>query len=300
MKLLVTGSNGFVGGAILAQAGPHWELHGMARNVLPLAPSHIRHHQLDLLDAASFSRLFKEIGPDIVIHTAAIANIDFCQTNQTLAKAVNVGITQTIAALCGDAGIRLIHCSTDTVFDGIKGNYVEEDPPNPVNFYAETKLESEEIVRSASSKNVIARLALVMGLRKSEKGNSFLSDLIGKLDNHEQVKFAENEIRTPVDVKTLSDSLLELGEMSEFSGIIHLSGNTRINRYEMARQIAIAMNFSAELIIPVNSNAFPDRANRPDDVSLVNAKARRLLKTPMLSMQEGLAFIMNQKNGGQV
>jgi dTDP-4-dehydrorhamnose reductase len=120
------------------------------------------------------------------------------------------------------------------------------------------------------------------------------------LDNHEQVKFAENEVRTPVDVKTLSDSLLELGEMSEFSGIIHLSGNTRINRYEMARQIAIAMNFYAELIIPVNSNAFPDRAKRPDDVSMVNAKARRLLKTPMLSLQDGLAFIMNQKNGGRL
>jgi len=295
MKLLVTGSSGFVGGSTISQAGSDWEVHGVARSGPPSAQSHIHHHPLDLLHGEELARVFEKISPDIVIHTAAIANIDFCEKNQSLAKSVNVGITKTIAELCQDAGIRLIHCSTDTVFDGANGNYLEEDLPNPVNFYGKTKLESEEIVLSTSSNNVVARLALVMGLKKSDKGNSFLSDLIGRLENHETVKFAENEIRTPVDVKTLGASLLELARMHDFSGIIHLAGNTKINRYEMARQIAIAMNYSPGLIIPVNSNSIPGRAPRPNDVSLANAKARQLLNTPMLSLKEGLAFIMNRK-----
>ena len=139
-----------------------------------------------------------------------------------------------------------------------------------------------------------------MGLRKSEKGNSFLSDLIGKMENNEQVKFAENEIRSPVDVITLGASLLELAGKNDFGGIIHLAGNTRINRFNMARQIAIAMDFSPELVIPTNSNSIPDRAPRPNDASMVNTKARRILKTPMLSMQEGLALIIKGKKGGRI
>ena len=110
------------------------------------------------------ARLFVKIKPDVVIHPAAIANIDFCQKNQSMAKAINVDMTKTIAGLCKEAGIRLIHCSTDTVFDGIKGYYSEEDLPNPVNFYAETKLQAEKVVQEASSRNVVARLSLVMGL----------------------------------------------------------------------------------------------------------------------------------------
>ncbi len=217
-----------------------------------------------------------------------------------MAKAVNVDMTKTIAGLCKEASIRLIHCSTDTVFDGTKGFYNEEDLPNPVNFYAETKLQSEQIVQAASPKNVVARLALVMGLRKSEKGNSFLSDLIGKLENNEPIRFAENEIRTPIDVITLGASLLELAGKNDFGGIIHLAGNTRINRFDMARQIAMAMNFSPDLVIPTNSNLIPDRAPRPNDASMVNAKAQRILKTPMLSLQEGLALVINGKNGGKI
>lgn len=294
MKLLITGSNGFVASSVISHAKNQWEVHGIARSGLPADEKNVHYHLLDLSDTKKLSEIFFQIKPDVVIHTAAIANIDFCQKNQNIAQGINVDVTKEIASLCKKAGIKMIHCSTDTVFDGKKGMYVEDDLPNPVNFYAQTKVESEKIVLSASDKNVVARLALVMGLRVTEKGNSFLSDLIEKLKNNEQVKFAENEIRTPIDLITLGAALAELAG-NNFSGIIHLSGNTRINRFSMAKQIANAMNFDMELIISTDSNSIPDRAPRPNDASMENSKARQILKTRMLSLQEGLELTLNRK-----
>jgi dTDP-4-dehydrorhamnose reductase len=294
MKLLITGSNGFVAGSVIAHAKDNWEVHGIARSALSVDYDNVHFHLLDLLDAEKLAGLFIKIKPDVVIHAAAIANIDFCEKNKSMAGAINVDVTKTIARLCKEADIKMIHCSTDTVFDGTKGFYVEEDLPNPVNFYAETKVESEEIVLTASSKNVVARIALVMGLLSREKGNSFLFDLIEKLKSTEPVKFPENEIRTPVDVITLGAALVELAG-NNFAGIIHLSGNTRITRFDMAKQIAMAMKFSPELIISTNSNAIPDRAPRPNDTSMINSKAKQILKTSMCSLEEGLALVLNRK-----
>ncbi len=294
MKLLITGSNGFVAGSVITHAQDHWEVHGIARSALPVDHGNVHYHLLDLLDSEKLTELFHKIKPDVVIHAAAIANIDFCENNKSIAEEINVGVTKTIAQLCKEADIKMIHCSTDTVFDGTKGFYTEADFTNPINYYAETKVRSEQIVLSSAAKNIVARLALVMGLLSREKGNSFLFDLIEKLKNNEQVKFAENEIRTPIDVITLGASLVELAD-NNFAGIIHLAGNTRIDRFNMAKQIAVDMKFPAELIISTNSNSIPDRAPRPNDASMDNSKAKQILKTPMRSLHEGLALIMNRK-----
>ncbi|HVM87963.1 MAG TPA: NAD(P)-dependent oxidoreductase [Puia sp.] len=296
-KLLITGSNGFVAGSIMAQATANYEVHGIARAEMKSNHSSVTHHACDLTDATTFEKIFHSIQPDAVIHAAALANIDFCQNNQDAAKKVNVEVTRTVAQLCQLSGAKLVFCSTDTVFDGIKGDYVEEDAPNPVNFYAETKVQAEQIVLNASAKNVVARLALVIGLPVSGKGNSFLIDLITKLTKYEKVNYPENEIRTPIDVITLGASLIELSE-NDFHGIIHLSGNTKINRLHMANYVADTLQFSEttkSLILGTNSNAIAGRAKRPNDASMINGKAKKVLRTPMLSLEEGLALTLNKK-----
>jgi dTDP-4-dehydrorhamnose reductase len=295
MKLLITGSNGFVAGSIIAQAPADWEVHGIARSAPAVHSYKFTHHLVDLLDKEKLAECFSSIKPDVVIHTAAMANIDCCQNNPSIAHAINVEATRSLASLCEQADIKLIHCSTDTVFDGKKGFYVEEDEPNPINYYAETKLEAEKIVLASSTKNVVARLALVMGLPVIGKGNSFLADIMGKLKNKEEMKFAQNEIRTPINVISLGAALIELAQIKNVDGILHLAGNTRIDRYQMAREIATTLGFSPEMIIPTNSNNMVGRAPRPNDASMDNAKATRLLKTPLLSLTEGLSLILTKK-----
>ncbi|HEX9511171.1 MAG TPA: sugar nucleotide-binding protein, partial [Puia sp.] len=222
---------------------------------------------------------------------AAIANIDLCENEQEIAEAVNTGVTERLAAICGEIGAKLVFCSTDTVFDGKKGYYTEGDKPIPVNYYASTKIRAEQIVLAADKRNVVARLALVMGLPVMGRGNSFLADMLEKLKKGETLRFADNEIRTPIDVVTLGATLNELAA-GEFGGIVHLAGNTRVNRYDMARRIALKTGFTDAAILAINSNSLAGRAPRPDDASLDNSRARANLKTPMLSLEEGLELTL--------
>ena len=294
MKLLITGFNGFVAGSVIAHAQGTWEIHGIGRSESPGNEPGIFYHTLDLLDEQKFIPLFNEISPDAVIHTAAMANIDVCQVNQEKAEQVNVGITKMIARLCSARGAKMVFCSTDTIFDGIKGDYTETDTPHAVNFYAETKIKGEQIVLSASPKNVVARLALVMGLPVIGQGNSFLADTISKLSKGMEIPFPVNETRTPIDVITLGSALVELAG-NQFGGIIHLSGNTKINRYQMGLEIATTLGYSTDLIISANSNAMPGRAPRANDASMDNSLAKQVLKTPMHTLSEGLNLTLNFK-----
>ena len=294
MKLLITGFNGFVAGSVIAHAKGKWEIHGIDLVEGPANEPGIFYHTLDLLDDQNLTELFRQITPDAVIHTAAMANIDVCQNNQEKAEKVNVGITRTIARLCQESGAKMILCSTDTVFDGTKGNYIETDAPHAVNFYAETKIKAEQFVLSASDKNVVTRLSLVMGLPIMGQGNSFLADTIEKLKNGLQVPFPANEIRTPLDVVTLGSALVELAG-NQFGGIIHLAGSTKINRYQMAREIATTLGYSPELILSTDSNAMPGRAPRPNDASMDNSLAKKILKTPMRTLSEGLELTLHFK-----
>src|SRR4029077_560131 len=118
--------------------------------------------------------------------------------------------TRQVSDLCRETGARLVFCSTDTIFDGEHAPYAEEDPPGPVNLYAETKVEAERIVQGLGTRAVIARLSLVVGLPVLGAGNSFLARMVATLKDGRSVGMTEREVRTPVDVITVGRALLEL------------------------------------------------------------------------------------------
>jgi len=296
-KLLLTGHGGFVAGSVVWQAlrSGEWDVYAFSLIEKEEVRERFRCIPFDLCDTAKLQDTFLEIKPEAVIHTAALADIDFCQNNQADAERVNVGVTRDLAQLCAETGAKMIFCSTDTVFDGQKGRYTEEDAPHAVNFYAETKIRAEEILRETVENSLIARLSLVMGLPVLGAGNSFLPKAFDAWEKGEQTKFPANEIRTPVDVITVGQAFLEIAA-NDFTGTIHLAGSTRINRYEMARQIAERLGYNPDLVIPTDSNAMPNRAPRPNDASLDNTKAKRLLKTPMQTLITGLELVLNVKS----
>ena len=292
-KLLVTGCGGFVGGGIIHEAGPEWDVHGATLEDATFSRPGFIWHTLDLLNTAKVRTLFEKFQFDAVIHAAALADIDFCQANQEKAHAVNVGVTQNIADLCREFGTRMVYMSTDTVFGGEKGMYVEEDAPRPLNFYAETKVEAERIV-SALPNSVVERTSLVIGLPILGAGNSFLSRIIPMFEAGREVGVPDNEIRTPIDVVTLSRALIELAGNTH-NGFIHLSGNDRMSRYEMTQRIAKQLGYSVKCVVVKNAVNSPDRAPRPVDASLNNTKARTILKTPMVGLEEGLNVVLAAK-----
>ena len=290
-KLIVTGANGFVAGSVLAQAGEEWEIHAVSRGESLTRRGQLQWHACDTQSPEHLSRLFHEVKPDAVIHTAALADIDFCQSHQEPARAVNVDLTRILADLCGNTGARLVFCSTDTIFDGEHAPYDEAAQPGPINFYAETKVAAEQIVARLGAKSVIARLSLVVGLPVLGAGNSFLPRMIASFKDGRTVAATEREVRTPVDVITVGRALLEFAA-GNHSGIFHLAGRDRLNRFEIAQKIAARFGFSKEQVVSQPVAASPGRAARPRDVSLSNARTRTQLKTPMLGLDDALSLIL--------
>ncbi len=290
-RLLLTGYGGFIAGSIICQARGSWEVYALSLTEPPGRGDGFTSYQFDLRDTAQLHKAFDTARPDAVIHTAALADIDYCETHPEDAFEINAGVTAALAALCRDAGTRMILCSTDSVFDGVKGGYTEEDAPRPVNIYAETKVRAERALLETMDNGLVTRLSLVMGLPVLGAGNSFLAKMQASLEAGKEVPFPQNEIRTPVDVLTLGRAFLELAAM-EYAGILHLAGNSRLNRYEMACRIAQRLGFSTDLVVPTDSNAMAGRAKRPNDASLDNTKARSLLKTPMRTLDEALDMIL--------
>ncbi|MFA6449172.1 MAG: SDR family oxidoreductase [bacterium] len=295
-RLLITGANGFVAGSVMWHAGGEWEVHAVDRADIAINRGGVNPHKIELTDAARLKELFGEVKPDAVIHAAAMADIDFCEANKEIAEAVNVGVTREIARNCAACGARLVAISTDTVFGGTKGMYREEDPPEPLNFYAETKVKAERIVAAETPGAAMPRLSLVVGLPFTGGGNSFLSRMIASMEQGKEVGVPDEEIRTPVDVITLGHALLELAG-NDYAGLIHLSGGTRLNRYEMSLLIADRLGFPQSLVAAKNPSGIPGRAPRPLDASMDNSKARATLKTPFLSFADELELILKTVEG---
>ena len=295
-RLIVTGYGGFVAGSVVWQAlgSGQWDVYALSLTEPPEERDGFRCIQFDLCDASALAGVVERVRPQAIIHTAAIADIDFCQSHPREANRVNAEVTSELSRQCAKYGGKLILCSTDSVFDGKKGMYREEDEPHAINFYAHTKLHAEAAVREAAPDNVIVRLSLVMGLPVLGSGNSFLAKMVTTLEKGQPVTFPENEVRTPVDVITVGRALLELAD-SGFSGTLHLAGNTRLNRYQMACQLAERMGYGRDLVVATDSNAIEGRAPRPNDASLDNSKAQRILATPMRSLMDGLQLVLEAK-----
>jgi dTDP-4-dehydrorhamnose reductase len=293
-RLLVTGCGGFVGGAIVHQAGADWELHAVTRGRRPIERDGLDWHVLDLTDGDRLDVMLDEVRPDVVIHAAAVANIDYCEANRDVALLVNVAVTNRLAEWCADHRARTIYISTDNVFDGVKGNYTEEEPPSPLNVYAESKAEAESIVASIPEQWVVVRPSVVMGLPMLGAGNSFLSWMITALEAGKEVFVPDNEIRSTIDVVTLARALLELAS-HEYTGYIHLAGNDILNRYEMVRRIAVQLGLPPNLVVARNPDWIPGRAPRPLNASLCNRKAKLILRTPMRGVEDGLALVLSER-----
>lgn len=289
-KLFLTGAGGFVGGAIAMQArrlDAAWELHAITRKYGLPARRGVVWHTTDIMRPGELGEVFRQVKPDAVIHAAAIADIDFCEANVDTARAVNIDLTAKITELCGESGAKLVFVSTDTIFDGERGGYREEDAPGAVNVYAETKICAEEAVRSGASRWGIGRICLVMGLPLLGDGNTFLPKMIETLRAGREMGVPKNEVRSPIDVVTAARALMELAA-GEPEGVFHLAGNDTLPRFDMAQRIAKRLGYPKDLIKPTDSSSIAGRAPRPRDVSLNNEKARKMLRTPMLGLEAGL------------
>lgn len=284
-RILITGGSGFLGAHLVLSARQKLVVHATYKTH-SINTENCFCHEINFNEIKEIYPLLDKIKPNIVIHTAAIANPDYCEQNKNEAEIVNVLATQQIAGWCHENASKLIFTSSDMVFNGEEGRYNEFDPPDPKSYYAQTKVRAEEAVLTADSQNVVARVALVYGIG-IERGSSFFEQMVDRLKKKETVRLFYDQFRTPILVNNLVEALLELAE-NKFSGLIHLGGTERISRWDFGVKTCHILNLPKQFLESISMYDFTAIAFRPEDVSLDCSLARSVLKTKLLDCTEGI------------
>lgn len=287
-RLLLTGASGFLGGHIADQARNRYEV-AACYCTAPFAMDGVRVHSVDLTKRAPVQKLLERVRPHIVLHCAAQSNLDRCQIHQEDAAAVNIDATSYLARWCGRNEVRFIYISSDMVFDGYQGSYKETHVMRPLNFYGWTKAEAEREVASHCKNYVIARSALLYG-RPVTGGTSFSSWIEQRLREKQIVPLYNDQYRSPLLAANGAEALLELAG-NEFTGILHLGGCERIDRYSFGLKLAQILGYDSTLLRECSMKDSHSAAPRPRDVSFCIDKAKKFLRTKLLSVEEGMRMM---------
>jgi len=278
-SLLVTGASGFLGGYACRSLAQDWQVWGTYRTHA-IAPTDIQTVALDLTDAASEQACWETTRPDAVLHAAAISKANQCQQDPTGSYAMNVTAAVTLAKRCAAANIPFLFTSTDLVFDGTQPPYRERDRPMPLNVYGQQKAEAEAQILAAYPDATICRLPLLYGAA-TPTASCFLQGLLAAIAAGKPLHLFTDEHRTPVAVTDVVQGL-KLALDRGVTGILHLGGAERINRYTFGLKVAAAFQWPTTSITPCLQADVDLSAPRPKDVSLDSSRAFALGYAPRL------------------
>lgn len=299
--LAIVGAGGVVGTKLVEQAlatfdGPiHAFTHGAIPPHAPAPADRTRWEALDLGDAEAVRRALDAARPEVVINTAAMTNVDACETRRDDALAANGHGPRHLADACVRLGARLLHVSTDYVFPGDAerpGPYAEDAAVRPVNHYGWTKLEGERAIAAVCGGRVpwlIARTALVYGYVPGGRAN-FVSWLAGELRAGRRVRVVSDQINTPTLADDLAAALLHLMRRGS-AGLIHVAGPDLLSRDAWARAIAAHYGLDATLIDVTTTAALKQPAPRPLHSGLRTQRASELASVRLRGVGGGLAAL---------
>ena len=243
--------------------------------------------KFDITNRDEVKKAFEISKPEVVIHAAALTDVDECEKDKEYAWEVNVKGTENIVKFSQLSNAFLIYVSSDYVFSGEKGLYTETDAPNPINYYGLTKLEGEKIVSESSLPWCIVRPSVIFGSVPSVGKVNFALWVIRKLRTGRELRIFKNQYASPTLNTNLAEMILEIIER-RLTGVYHLAGATPINRYEFARLIAETFELDKSLISVDKCGKKRWFAKRPENTSLDVGKALRILKNKPLEIHEAL------------
>lgn len=277
-RLLITGGTGYLGGELVRQAQAEgWHVTATYfRHAVPADPA-TTWIALDVRDDRAVAAACDAAQPDVVIHTA------FRQYDPDLWP-VTAGGTRNIAIAARVCGARLIHLSSDVIFDGEHtAAYTERDPPNPITGYGAAKADAERFVTEHHPNAAIVRTSLIYGFEPIDRHTQFILDIA---DGRQTAQLFTDEYRCPIFVGDLATALLELAR-HEFRGVMNVAGSERMSRYAFG--VALAQFYGRDPArLPAGvSSASPVR--RPRNCTLDISLAQHTLQTPLRGIREVLA-----------
>lgn len=260
--------------------------------------------QLDVIRYDEVKKIIEKAVPGIVINSCSLTNVDYCEKHESEAIKLNVEFVSRLFSFCKNMGAKLVHLSTDSVFDGTKKTpYVEEDVAKPINVYGRTKYESEKIVLQ-NPKNIVVRASVLYGWlpkflaespTSSMKGTNFGQWLIQQLKLEKEVKIITDEISSPIIADDFARAILHLS-IGGFNGLYHLSPDLIINRYDFSCEIAEKLSLNKNLILPITNKELGRSVTTGFNKCLNSEKARQQTDFRFMSLDESLELLKNQIN----
>ena len=296
-KILVTGSNGLLGQKLVHLILDHSNhiLLATSKGENRLnSRSDFDYRSLDITDRNGVDSIVSEFEPDVLINSAAMTNVDACESNKENCIALNVEGVKNLVAACENHNTHLIHVSTDFVFDGKAGPYSENDQPNPLSFYGQSKYDSELIVSNSSlSKWSIARTIIIYGIVENMSKSNIVLWAKSALESGSELKIVDDQFRSPTYADDLAKGCLLIAE-KEKNGIYHLSGKESMSILELVYRVADFYGLDKSTISPVKSESLNQAAKRPPVTGFVLDKANKELGYYPLSFNEGLKLLSKE------
>lgn len=295
MKILVTGANGLLGQKLSAilEKDETVDLVATARGKITFPLTRGEFIPLDITDEHQVSKVLSAVKPDVVINTAAMTNVDQCETERELCWQANVISVENLVGACQRNHIHLIHVSTDFIFDGTHGPLDETEKPAPVNYYGESKLAAEKIIQQSAISWCILRTVLVFGITKDMSRSNIVLWVKSSLEQGKTISVVNDQWRTP----TLAEDLAQgcyLAALKKAKGIYNISGKDFLSPYDIAIETAEFFKLDKSLIKSTDSTQFKQPARRPLTTGFIIDKARKELGYEPHSFKEGLAFLSSQ------
>lgn len=296
MKVLITGSNGLLGQHLipLFVADDKYEVIAAGRGVnrLPHPQGYI-YESVNLRNTASVQQLLEKHHPDIIIHAAAMTQVDDCERNKDACWDTNVAATRYLIQAAEKYNAFFVFLSTDFIFDGLEGPYREDDPPNPLSYYGASKVAAERMVKNSKLPWAIVRTVLVYGTAIDMQRSNIITWVKNNLQQGKKIKVVDDQWRTPTLVQDLAEGCKLVAD-KQATGVFHISGSEMLTPYDMAVQTAQFFKLDLRLIEKVNAKSFVQPAKRPAKTGFVIDKAVQELGYQPRSFAEGLEIVAKE------
>jgi dTDP-4-dehydrorhamnose reductase len=287
MRIFVTGGSGMLGHRFMRLAAPRHQVFG-TYHTHPVAIAGCSSVALDITDEEAVQAEFKSVRPEVVVHTAALTDVDGCERSPEKARQINSHGTAIVAKVTQQWGGHFIYISTDYVFDGSTGNYVETDLPRPVNEYGASKFFGEEYARQNCACVSIIRTTM-FGLKLPPQVGMMESMVAALRGGKPMTRFVDQYF-SPLYTGQLGEVILRIAEQAA-AGIFHVGSATKLSRFDFSEQVAEVFACGDAQIRPGPFRQFEGLARRPQDTSLVSVKIRDRLGIELPAVQDGLLWL---------
>ena len=287
MKIFIVGISGLLGLNASLQLSKWHQIAG-CYSANPINIDGIEVFNVDITQDSPLDSILASTKPDLLINTVALTNVDFCEDNPGLAHKLNVESAKYIAELANSLQIKLVHISTDHVFDGENPWRSENDNTCPLNVYASTKILAEKQVSEICPESLIIRTNF-FGWGPSNR-QSFSDWIIQSIQNNKKLTMFTDVMFTPIITDELVNTIMKLVNINA-NGLFHVSGKDRISKYDFALCLAKVFEYKTDNIIPISVDDFKFKATRPKDMSLNTNKASKTIGNSLPSVIECLELL---------